>query len=109
MSQRVNIQYSVEVDNIQETVDYLYNKVLTRADLLYQNMSETSSYLDIELIESIDSLRRELSQIDIQLADVDKITRGYIGLRTAQQNNDQTTTLPEDIEQGDTESSSQSE
>ena len=54
MSQRVNIQYSVEVDTLQETVDYLYNKVLRRADLLYQNMSETSSYLDIELIESID-------------------------------------------------------
>jgi hypothetical protein len=82
---------------------------LKRADLLYQNMSETSSYLDLELLESIDSLRRELSQIDIQLADVDKITRGYIGLRTTEQNDNQTNTLPEGVEQGTTEPSAQSE
>jgi len=109
MSQRVNIQYSVEVDNLQETVDHLYGKVLKRMRKLEQSMVGSSSFIDIELIERIESLRRELSQIDIQLADLDRITRGYIALRAAQQNNDQTTTLPEDIEQGSAEPSSQSE
>ena len=51
MSQRVNIQYSVEVDTLQETVDYLYDKVIKRVDRLNQSMVETSSFLDIALIE----------------------------------------------------------
>tara|TARA_R100000234_G_C4920812_1_gene144062 strand:+ start:45 stop:368 length:324 start_codon:yes stop_codon:yes gene_type:complete len=78
MSQRVNIQYSVEIENLQETVDYLYNKVLTRMDRLNQNMTETTSFLDLELIEEIDQIRLELAQIDTQLSDIDNIVKGYL-------------------------------
>ena len=86
MSQRVNIQYSIEVDNLQETVDYLYNKVIKRVDNLNQNMVETSSFLDVALIDEIDEARIELAQIDTQLADIDRIVKGYISLKAAQNN-----------------------
>ena len=78
MSQRVNIQYSVEVDTLQETVDYLYDKVIKRVDRLNQSMVETSSFLDIALIEEIDQFRLELAQIDTQLSDIDNIVKGYL-------------------------------
>jgi len=78
MSQRVNIQYSIEVDNLQETVDYLYDKVIKRVDRLNQSMVETSSFLDIALIEEIDQFRLELAQIDTQLSDIDNIVKGYL-------------------------------
>ncbi len=78
MSQRVNIQYSVEIENLQETVDYLYTKVLTRMDRLNQNMTETTSFLDLELIEEIDQIRLELAQVDTQLSDIDNIVKGYL-------------------------------
>ena len=82
MTQRVNIQYSVELDNIQETVDYLYDKVLKRVDRLNQNMVETSCFLDVALIDEIDQIRLEMAEIDIQLADIDRIVKGYVGLKS---------------------------
>jgi hypothetical protein len=81
MSQRVNIQYSVEVDTLQETVDYLYNKVIKRVDKLNQSMAETSSFVDIALIEELDEARLELAQVDIQLSDIDKIIKGYLSFK----------------------------
>ena len=85
MSQRVNIQYSIEVDKIQETVDYLYNKVIKRMDALNQSMVETSSFLDVALIDEIDEARLELAQIDTQLTDIDRIVKGYINFKTNEQ------------------------
>ena len=85
MSQRVNIQYSIEVDKIQETVDYLYNKVIKRMDTLNQSMVETSSFLDVTLIDEIDEARLELAQIDTQLTDIDRIVKGYINFKTNEQ------------------------
>ena len=82
MTQRVNIQYSVEIDTIQETVDYLYDKVLKRMSVLEQSMVETSSFLDVALIDEIDEARLELAQIDIQLADLDRIVKGYVSLKS---------------------------
>ena len=82
MPQRVNIQYSVEVDSLQETIDYLYDKVLKRVDRLNQNMVETSSFLDVTLIDEIDQARIELAQIDTQLSDIDRIVKGFVSLKS---------------------------
>ena len=84
MSQRVNIQYSVEVDTLQETVDYLHNRVIKRVDILNQSMLGSSSFIDLNLVEEIDKIRLELAQIDTQLADLDRIIKGYISLKAAQ-------------------------
>ena len=82
MTQRVNIQYSIEVDKLQETVDYLYEKILKRIGNLHNNIVETSSYIDVSLIDEIDQLRREMAQIDIQLADIDRIVKGYVAYKS---------------------------
>ena len=81
MAQRVNIQYSVELDSLQETVDYLYDKVLARLNTLNQNMVETSCFLDVALIDEIDEARLELAQVDTQLADIDRIVKGYLSIK----------------------------
>jgi hypothetical protein len=94
MSQRVNIQYSVEVDTLQETVDYLYNKVIKRVDRLNQSMVETSSFLDITLIEELDEARLELAQIDTQLADIDRIVKGYIKFKTSEEEHNEENQVP---------------
>ena len=81
MSQRVNIQYSVEVDDLQETIDYLHNRVIKRIDRLNQSMSGSSSFIDLGYIEEIDKVRLKLAQIDIELSDLDRIIKGYMSFK----------------------------
>jgi len=81
MSQRVNIQYSVELDKLPNTVSYLYNSAMLRMKQLNDTMLKIDSGLDLEMIDQIDMVRLELAQIDIQLADLDKIVKGYIRLK----------------------------
>jgi hypothetical protein len=107
MSQRVNIQYSVEVDTLQETVDYLHNRVIRRVDILNQSMLGSSSFIDLGFIEEIDKIRLELAQIDTQLADLDRIVKGYISLKATQSNGFPRTS--EETQQVNAESSSQGE
>jgi hypothetical protein len=81
MSQRVNIQYSVEVDDLQEKIDYLHNRVIKRIDRLNQSMSGSSSFIDLGFIEEIDKVRLKLAQIDIELSDLDRIIKGYMSFK----------------------------
>ena len=82
MGQRVNIQYSVELDKLSDTVSFLYNNAMLRMKRLNETMLSLSSGLDLEMIEQIDMIRLELAQIDIQLSDLDKIIKGYLNMRT---------------------------
>jgi len=82
MSQIVNIQYSVELDKLSDTVYFLYNNAMLRMKRLNETMLSLSSGLDLEMIEQIDMIRLELAQIDIQLSDLDKIIKGYLNMRT---------------------------
>lgn len=84
MSQRVNIQYSVELDKLSDTVSFLYNNAMLRMKRLNDSMLSLNSGLDLEMIEQIDMIRLELAQIDIQLADLDKIVKGYISMKSQQ-------------------------
>ena len=54
--------------------------------MLNQNMVETSSFLDVALLDEIDEARLELAQVDTQLADIDRIVKGYISIKA--QNNE---------------------
>ena len=82
MSQRVNIQYSVEIDKLPETVSVLYDNAMLRMRHLNDTMLNLNSGLDLEMVDQIDTIRLELAQIDIQLADLDRIVKGYINLKT---------------------------
>ena len=81
MSQRVNIQYSVEVDTLQETVDHLYSKVIKRVHRLNESILGSSSFADLCFLEQIDEVRLELAQVDIQLSDIDTIVKGYLSFK----------------------------
>jgi hypothetical protein len=86
MSQRVNIQYSVEIDKLPETVSVLYDNAMLRMKHLNDTMLSLNSALDLEMIDQIDAIRLELAQIDIQLSDIDRIVKGYLSIKT--QNNE---------------------
>jgi len=77
MGQRVNIQYSVELDNLEREVSRLFNNAI--AELRNMKTPQyVSSILGHEGLTRIDSLRQSLAKIDIMLGDVQNIVEGYV-------------------------------
>jgi hypothetical protein len=52
-------------------------------------MLSLNSALDLEMIDQIDTIRLELAQIDTQLADIDRIVKGYIRFKTSEEENEE--------------------
>ena len=82
MGQRVNIQYSIELDDIQSEVDRLYYKTMKELSSIGSGAAFDYVPLDLSGIEHIDKIRRKLAKIDIMLGDVDNIINGYVRFKT---------------------------
>ncbi len=82
MGQRVNIQYSIELDDIQSEVDRLYFKTMMELSSIGSSSKIDYVPLDLSGMEHIDSIRRKLTRIDIMLGDVQNIISGYVRFKT---------------------------
>lgn len=93
MGQRVNIQYSVELEDLEAEVNRLFKAAMRNLDFK-SPMGQLS--LGTEGMEQVDSLRRKLAKADIMLGDVQNIIQGYVRFKTQ----------PTDIEKQELEQSS---
>ena len=82
MGQRINIQYSIDVDNLDEEVKRLLDKA--NSELLVLTNFNTSDPLSLKSLESIDQLRRGLAQVDATLQDVSAIIGGYVTYKASE-------------------------
>lgn len=82
MGQRVNIQYSIELDDIQSEVDRLYYKTMKELSSISSGAAFDYVPLDLSGMEHIDKIRRKLAKIDIMLGDVNNIISGYVRFKT---------------------------
>ena len=83
MGQRVNIQYSVELDDLEDEAIRLYKNAvvqLENAAALYG--ADTKISLGLSSVQTIDQLRQKLSRIDIALGDIQNIIEGYVRFKT---------------------------
>ena len=78
MGQRVNIQYSVELEDLQEEANRLYSNAITQI----ASLPHASLNLGTEALEKVDSFRQKLAKVDIMLADVQNIIEGYVRFKT---------------------------
>jgi LPS O-antigen subunit length determinant protein (WzzB/FepE family) len=93
MGQRVNIQYSVEIEDLEAEVNRLFKAAMRNLDFK-SPMGQLS--LGTEGMDQVDSLRRKLAKADIMLGDVQNIIQGYVRFKTQ----------PTDIEKQELEQSS---
>ena len=82
MGQRVNIQYSVGLEELQDEVDRLFAKAIKELDLTAPVGGTPKLKLGTEGLEKLDVLRRKLAKIDIMLGDVQNIVEGYVRFKT---------------------------
>ena len=83
MRQRVNIQYSVELDDLDEEVNRLFGKAIKELDLAAPVGGTPRIKLGTDGLEQLDFLRRKLAKIDIMLGDVQNIIEGYVNYKSA--------------------------
>ena len=78
MGQRVNIQYSVELEDLEQEVNRLYSNAITHL----VSLPNASINLGTEGLDKVDSFRQKLAKVDIMLGDVQNIIEGYLRLKT---------------------------
>jgi hypothetical protein len=78
MGQRVNIQYSVELEDLEEEVNRLYSNAITQLAAL----PHATLKLGTEGLDKVDNFRQKLAKVDIMLGDVQNIIEGYVRFKT---------------------------
>ena len=82
MSQRISIQYSIDIDDLEDEVVRLLNKSF--GELAILSDVEIVNPLSLYTMESVDSVRQRLAAIDATLQDVTAIVSGYVGFKASQ-------------------------
>ena len=88
MSQRVNVQYSIDLDELPSEINRLVEKVglpLSDAQLTYQEL-RTLAPVSVNALQYVEDLRLLLARVDYALDDVSKIIRGYMQISTQSAN-----------------------
>ena len=78
MGQRVNIQYSVELEDLQDEV----NRLFSNAVMLLTSLPHASLNLGTGGLAKVDNFRQKLAKVDIMLGDVQNIIEGYVRFKT---------------------------
>tara|TARA_B100000214_G_scaffold371897_1_gene349128 strand:+ start:5165 stop:5599 length:435 start_codon:yes stop_codon:yes gene_type:complete len=83
--QRVNIQYSITIDQLPNEIDRLYKLAKNTFTEMDTELFNTSSKLDISIdsIEKINKIRERLANVDHQLMDINGIMTGYMNFISA--------------------------
>ena len=82
MSQRISIQYSIDINDLEDEVVRLLNKSF--GELATLSDVEIVNPLSLNTMESVDSVRQRLAAIDATLQDVTAIVSGYVGFKASQ-------------------------
>jgi gas vesicle protein len=90
VSQRVNITYSVEIDQLDIEVQRLIKSALSEVQTMVNdcNSLEQANPLTIDNCQLIDNIRQRLAKADIVFNDVVNIINGYLQYQLSSANND---------------------
>ena len=83
MGQRVNIQYSVELEDLQSEVNRLFGNAIMELEKVQPVGGSPVAKLGTDGIDKIETIRRKLAKIDIMLSDIQNIVEGYVRFKTA--------------------------
>jgi len=82
MTQRVNIQYTIDIDDLEKEIVRLMRALEDKIESLDMNVPSTTNALTLSTWDHINTLRGTLGKIDIGLRDVNAIINGYVAHQT---------------------------
>jgi hypothetical protein len=98
MTQRISIQYSIDIDELDGEVKRLLDKSFNELNKL--STKTIPNRLSVRALEDIDEARLKLASIDSTLQDLSAIITGYVNYKTSQASpQPQQETIGEEVEQ----------
>ena len=78
MGQRINIQYSIDIDDLEKEVNRLLSLANATLKTLPHDCISEKETLSFDIVKDIDSLRQKLATVDFTLRDVSNIVSAYV-------------------------------
>jgi hypothetical protein len=80
MSERVTLSYSVDLRDLEDEVGRLYSRAVSSLGEYHRKLINETPHntLTSDTYERIDGIRRELSDLDIKLQDINSIINSYL-------------------------------
>jgi hypothetical protein len=78
MGQRINIQYSIDISELNTEVGRLLAIANRDLKALHSDRISEENTLSSDVVKDVDSLRKKLAAIDFTLRDVSNIVNSYI-------------------------------
>ena len=78
MGQRINIQYTIDIDDLEKEINRLLSSANTTLKALSDDCISKKDVLSINVVKDIDSLRQKLATVDFTLRDVSNIISSYV-------------------------------
>ena len=81
MTQRVNLQYTVDIEELPQETNRLVHKALRHSKestCILSELSDDDNILTLSNLECIDKARLKLMNIDYVLQDIQNIIKGYL-------------------------------
>jgi hypothetical protein len=83
VSQRVNIQYTIEMSELTAETTRLLGQSYDRIHEISTRIEVTDDVLSLATLQEIDALRQDLAKIDYRLNDIANIINGYLKFSTS--------------------------
>ena len=99
MGQRVNIQYSVELSDLDREVNRLFDLAVKELEETAMRWRRDSIVLDLSGIQMIDQHRQTLTRTDVALGDIQKIVQGYVQFKSAPPQQEEVLDSPSEAEE----------
>ena len=98
MGQRVNIQYSVELDDLQDEVNRLFSEATRELEMVQPIGGAPVAKLGTDGLDKIEFIRHRLAKVDIMLSDIQNIIEGYVRFKTSPSQEQSTELPPEELQ-----------
>tara|TARA_Y100000310_G_C20637852_1_gene792193 strand:+ start:768 stop:1157 length:390 start_codon:yes stop_codon:yes gene_type:complete len=81
MGQRVNIQYSIDIEKLPEEVNRLFLGAFMKLEEIIKT-TKIEEILSLETLKEVDDIRVALADVDYALSDINNIINGYVAFVT---------------------------